>query len=541
MEEVKGFLRAEGKRLVNGDGKEMLLRGVGLGNWILPEGYMWKFPDEGDRPRRIEGMIEELLGKEISQSFWEKYYDTYIAEEDLSRIKEEGFNSIRVPINSRFLYEKSDIPCYNEAHLKLLDRLMDWCEKYRLYVILDLHGAPGGQTGTNIDDSEIDRPQLFEQAYNRWLTIDIWRMLAERYKDRWIVAGYDLLNEPLPEWFSEFNEEVMPLYKEIVKVIREVDQRHMIILEGVHWSTDWSIFHDKFDDNMMLEFHKYWNNPDIESIKPYLDKREELDLPVFMGEGGENNKDWYVGAFKLYENMNISWNFWTWKKMSTTNSPCSIIMPKDWTILIEFLKGENKPDKLIAKRVLFEYLSNIKFNQCEYFPEVIDSVFSRVPVRIPAIFYDFHGEGTSYYANQIKVKKIGFRDNDMINIGFVEGSELRPNFYHSMGEDLKDNERLYIQLNAGDWVSYEMNIREFSESINFFIELNTCILNNYSKVSISIDGEVIGNTIIKNKVWNISRIEGESSIKPGMRRIIITASENPVCIEWLRLSLKSFT
>lgn len=151
-------------------------------------------------------------------------------------------------------------------------------------------------------------------------------MLAERYKDEWIVAGYDLLNEPLPEWFAEHNDQVMPLYREIIAAIREVDARHMIILEGVHWATDWSIFEEKPgnelpDQNLMLQFHKYWNNPDTESIQKYLDAREQLNVPLFMGEGGENNKDWYAGAFRLFEDHGISWNFWTWKKLDTDNSP----------------------------------------------------------------------------------------------------------------------------------------------------------------------------------------------------------------------------
>lgn len=43
---VSGFVKADGKRVVNGDGQEILLQGVGLGSWLLPEGYMWKMPDQ---------------------------------------------------------------------------------------------------------------------------------------------------------------------------------------------------------------------------------------------------------------------------------------------------------------------------------------------------------------------------------------------------------------------------------------------------------------------------------------------------------------
>jgi endoglucanase len=209
--EVEGFVRAAGRKLVNGAGREVLLRGVGLGSWLLPEGYMWRFPDRGDRPRRIEKMIEELVGAEKAACFWNTYYDRYVGEADIARIAEEGFNSVRVPINSRFLLTEDGQ--YKERNFERLDLLLEWCRDHRVYAILDLHGAPGGQTGTNIDDSERDLPELFTDEGNRRRTIELWRKLAERYKDDWIVAGYDLLNEPLPDWFAEHKHKIMPLYK----------------------------------------------------------------------------------------------------------------------------------------------------------------------------------------------------------------------------------------------------------------------------------------------------------------------------------------
>ena len=51
------------------------------------------------------------------------------------------------------------------------------------------------------------------------------------------------------------------------------------------------------------QFHKYWNNPDLESLKDYLNIRDKLNVPIFMGEGGENNLQWYYSVFKLYDQM----------------------------------------------------------------------------------------------------------------------------------------------------------------------------------------------------------------------------------------------
>jgi endoglucanase len=447
--DVAGFVRADGRKLVNGEGREVLLRGVGFGNWLLPEGYMWKFPKEGDRPRRIEAMIEGLIGSEKAGRFWQHYYERYTSEADIERIAAEGFNSVRVPIHARFLMEDEEEPLrIKKSHIAYIDRMIGWCKDYRLYVILDLHGAPGGQTGTNIDDSERDHPDLFTVEKHKRLTVQLWRMLAERYKDEWIVAGYDLLNEPLPDWFAEYNKRLMPLYKEIVTAIREVDTRHMIILEGAHWATDWSVFTEKIDDNLMLQFHKYWSNPDTESLRPYLEKRDEWNVPIFMGEGGENHNDWYVGAFQLLEDHKISWNFWPWKKLDTRNSPCSIRLPDDWQVLIRYLEGGERPDEAAAERILWGFLEHLPFEHCEYHADVVRSLFRRAPIRVPALFYGYKGEGVSYAIGAAgrKENPWRFRTQDGTDIRFMEAWEKKPAVWHGRGNS---EQMLFVQLTKG--------------------------------------------------------------------------------------------
>src|ERR1700730_15049858 len=130
--EVIGFLKAEGKKLVNGEGKEIILRGVGFGSWMLPEGYMWLFPDLGDRPRRIEKMVKDLIGEEKAAEFWEIYYDRYTSKSDIRQIAADGYNSVRVPILARFLIEDSEGEAvrYNQAHLKIMDNVIDWCREH---------------------------------------------------------------------------------------------------------------------------------------------------------------------------------------------------------------------------------------------------------------------------------------------------------------------------------------------------------------------------------------------------------------------------
>jgi hypothetical protein len=360
-------------------------------------------------------------------------------------------------------------------------------------------------------------------------------MLADRYKDEWIVAGYDLLNEPLPDWFSAYNDEVMPLYRDIVKAIREVDSRHMIILEGVHWASDWSIFNEKLDDNVMLQFHKYWNNPDTESIQVYLDKREAWNVPIFMGEGGENNKDWYAGAFRLFEDHDISWNFWTWKKMDRNNSPCSINKPLGWQQLVNYLEGGAKPDEVTAEQILWEYLDNISFDRCVYHSDVVDSLFRRPPTRIPAIFYGYKGAGFSYGISKRTEQNIGFRKNDGTDIRFIEGARTTPNFQHGKGEPWQTDERLCIQLVSEDWFVYEFTVGDYSESLLFTIRLSLLAPIGQGRIAVSVDGALLEVVEVIGKSWEQFMLPSKFQLSSGLHQVTLKAQENTIQVEWLEV------
>jgi len=311
-----GFVHADEGRLVDGAGRPLLLRGVGPGNWLLPEGYMWGFDGGPQSPREIEALVIDLVGPDRAARFWRGFQDSFITEVDIARIAAEGFDHVRLPINSRIVMDAGGalIAC----GMELIDRTIEWCRTHGLWVVLDLHGAPGGQTGTTIDDSPRGRPELFENQSYRLFTVVLWRTLAERYSAETVVAGYDLLNEPLPEpWQDLYADRLVALYREITDVIREVDTNHLIIYEGTSGSNNWSIFTEVWDPNSMLEFHKCSSAPDRPSIQGFLQAGARLGLQVYMGEGGENNLDWLQTAFQLFEDHGISWNFWPWKKIAT--------------------------------------------------------------------------------------------------------------------------------------------------------------------------------------------------------------------------------
>jgi hypothetical protein len=375
-----GFVHASGARLLDGAGNPVLLRGIGLGNWLLAEGYMWKFGDAMSSPRQIEARIESLVGRDRAEQFWTVFRATFITEADIAQIAELGFDHVRLPLNSRTLID--DAGAFLEDGFAHIDNLLGWCETNELWVLLDLHGAPGGQTGTNIDDSPNGRPELFMDERHRLATIRLWEEIARRYRHSTVVLGYDLLNEPLPnEWQHIYAAELVDLYRELTAAIRAIDSRHLLMYEGTHWATNWSIFTDAIDPNSALQFHRYWCAPDRSSIQEYLDARDRLGLPIYMGEGGENTPEWIYTAHRLYEHHDIGWNFWPWKKLDTLTSPCSAHLPQDWAAIAD---PHAAIDAETAWKILGQFLDAIALDACQTRPEVINAIFGRPPLHIPA-------------------------------------------------------------------------------------------------------------------------------------------------------------
>src|SRR5580765_7577259 len=121
------FLHADGQNIVNERGEKIILQGVGLGNWLLPEGYMWKFGSQTDRPRRIEKLVEDLIGAESARQFWTEYRNNYITETDIQEIAQLGFNSVRPALNARLFLSETDPPQPVQEGFRLLDNLVGWC------------------------------------------------------------------------------------------------------------------------------------------------------------------------------------------------------------------------------------------------------------------------------------------------------------------------------------------------------------------------------------------------------------------------------
>lgn len=373
----KRYVSSNGQHILDPSGEIIQLKGVNLGNWLLPEGYMFKMRD-CNSPRKIDQAIRELIGNSATTQFWDAFLENYVTEADIQWLAETGINLIRLPFDYRLLthddFLGKDIHGY-----AYLDSTLSWCEKYKLYVLLDMHGAPGGQTGDNIDNSD-GFPWLLVDEGMKQQTCDIWKDIAKRYSQNTTVMGYNLLNEPIPHYFNEdsLKPYLEPLYKKITQAIREVDTNHLVFVGGAIWETDFSVFGEPFDEKLAYTFHKYWMPPIQEQIQEYLDFRESYDVPILMGESGENEDAWVQDFRELLDQHNIHWTFWPYKKMDNTRGPMNFEKPDGWDEWVAYAESDRNSFKKIRtlkdslngikpeqiQKVLGEFVENCRFENC---------------------------------------------------------------------------------------------------------------------------------------------------------------------------------
>ncbi|MFD6178618.1 MULTISPECIES: glycoside hydrolase family 5 protein [unclassified Isoptericola] len=449
----------DGTRLVGADGAPALARGVGIGTWLLPEGYMWRFAPapEGrgvpaQSPREIEALVDDLVGPDRAAEFWARFRDTFFTEADVARIAAEGFDHVRLPINSRVVMDEAGR--FLEDGFALVERCVRWCEAHGLHVVLDLHGAPGGQTGTNIDDSPRGRPELFTEPRYPDLTVRLWTELARRYADDPTVAAYDLLNEPLPdEHGPRHAADLVALYRRLTAAIREVDPDHLIMYEGTHWASDPAIFTEVWDDASVVQFHRYWSPPDREGIAGFLEVRDRLGLPLYMGEGGENAPDWLAAAFGLYEAEGIGWNFWTWKKVDNAHSPAVVVPPPGWADVQAYVRGDGpRPGPDDAWCTLEALLGAMALERCEWHDEVVAALLRRPPVALPAYAFDQGAQGMAYATEGARPLE-GLRPSDAVTLRYEGGDGVANPFAPDPAERARAG-RFTAELGPGEWVAF---------------------------------------------------------------------------------------
>ncbi len=378
------FIHTDGTHFVDGAGQNFAIKGISLGNWLVQEGYMFKF-ERARSPKEIQAVIEHVVGPAEAQKFWQRFHDSYIAEADIQFLKAAGFNTVRVPLHYGLFVDDRDQ--FEGVGWGLLDRLIGWCRTAGIKVIIDLHAAPGGQTGVNHDDGS-GFPLVFYVPAHRRLTIALWRRVAERYAAETAVLGYDLLNEPISPYNDEdtLNPRLEPLYADITAAIRQVDRNHVVFLAAAQWSTNFAVFGPPFDHNAAYTYHKFWASPIRKEVQSYLNFSNRYQVPLFLGETGELTDAWNAAFRGLNERFAIGWSFWSYKTLDSRSTVVSIPLPSGWEAIKRF--GDHQPEawdslptlsKVDGLVILHDYLTAIEFKNGHINASYITSLGLTVP------------------------------------------------------------------------------------------------------------------------------------------------------------------
>ncbi len=314
--------------------KHALPETTGPHRFLHAAGTQWV--DEAGSPVRLRGMA---FGNEVYSK--NPLPTTHHGEADYARLRDMGMNLVRFYLYYGTLEDDAAPFRYKQSGWDWLDRNVAWARKHGVYLILNMHAPQGGFQSLG------EGGALWSQPANQDRFVALWRAIAARYADEPVIAGYDLLNEPVvPRGKHQWQQ----LAQRTANAIREVDRRHSVIVERVNavagkWDNDAEMnFVTISDRNVVYTFHFYepfafththapwagmarveggqWGperHAEITtSFKRYLDWGAREGVPLYLGEFGliraafeanRNGLGWAADMIDLVEAANLPW---TW-------------------------------------------------------------------------------------------------------------------------------------------------------------------------------------------------------------------------------------
>jgi aryl-phospho-beta-D-glucosidase BglC (GH1 family) len=260
------FLHVSGRHIVDTKGEKVRLRGTCPGGWMNMEDFINGHPGA---EHTLRAQMAEVLGPAKAQFFFERMLDYFFNEDDVIFLRKAGASVVRIPLNYRHFEDDAAPFKYKEAGFARFDQVLRHCEKHGLYVILDLHSAQGWQNVHWHSDNASRISLFWEVTSYQDRCVALWQEFARRYKDRAVVAGYDLLNEPCSNndlgdypWniYSNYKpnwDRMNSVFRRLVTEIRKIDSKHIIFLEGDNYAKQFSGFEKPFDDNLAYSSHNY--------------------------------------------------------------------------------------------------------------------------------------------------------------------------------------------------------------------------------------------------------------------------------------------
>ncbi len=324
--EIKGMLSVKDGYLSDGE-KNILLKGINLGGWLLIE--TWMNPVETTGYTSYSDLISVLnsrFGEYKTHKLLSLYEENYITEKDFEIIESLGFNCVRIPFWYRNFTDINGNYLPNSEGNKRIDWAIEQCKKHNIYIILDMHGCPGGQS---MDHSTgvTGRNELYDNEKNLKIMESVWVNLAKKYKDNPYIAAYDIMNEPQNNGGWSGNNAWQPgsyeavsrtnsVYDRMIKAIRKVDKNHVITIEGI-WSVDTLPDPKEYGwENMMYQLHIYDTSKYMIDyrIKELTDARDNYGVAAYVGEYNSKGMEKY--ATDKYRDASINTTKWTYKTIN---------------------------------------------------------------------------------------------------------------------------------------------------------------------------------------------------------------------------------
>jgi len=504
-----GFVHSNNKQIVDGNGENLILKSIGTGNWMLQEGYMMQTSGIAGTQWEFKKKLIETIGVEKTNQFYTTWLDNQFRRIDVDSMAQWGFNCVRPALHYKLFtlpIEEEPIQGVNtwlESGFARLDSLMEWCAANKMYVMLDMHGAPGGQgKDSNISDYDSSKPSLWESEANKSKFVALWRKIAERYASNKWIAGYDLLNETNWTFAEGSNAPLRALYGRVTTAIREVDQNHLIVIEGNGFANDYAGLTPAWDSNMAYSFHKYWTTNGSSVINWVLDLRNNTNCPIWLGESGENSNRWFTECIELMEKNNIGWSFWPVKK-SGINNVLRVATNSDYTNLINYWKGNaSRPSVENAFQAVMTFAERQKLENCTVQKDVIDAMI-RQPQSTETLPFKNHTTSSTIYAVDYDFGRAGYAYSDSLDTNYhlSNGAYWIWNNGYEYRNDGVDIEKCSDAVTngfqvgwveKGDWMQYTI---QSAEAMTYNILLRYASATSTAKVYVEVNGKRVSKTV----------------------------------------------
>ena len=407
---AQGYLHRSGTTIVDGNNKEYILHGVGIGGWLVQEGYMFGNSGNYYTQHALKAKLANIIGSTEVEKFYTNWRNNFVRQQDIDSIASWGFNSIRVPMHYNLFRRCFATDPQNDEGFRLIDSLLRWSTPNKVYLILDMHATPGGQgDDTGIADRDATKPYLWTSTANQDTLVQIWKNIATRYATHPFIGGYDLINETNYTAMQPANLQLHDLFVRITNAIRTTDTNHIIYIEGNSWAGDFTGLTPAWDENMAYSFHKYWNVTDQNSIQSMLDLRTSTNRPLWLGETGENSNAWFTALVKLADANKIGYANWPYKTYDRIQCPVAVKPFVNWQKVLSYVNNDVALSAVDCIAFLKQMTDGLLLENCRVNKGVIDA-WTRQPFddntkayaqnSIPGIIfaanYDLGTQGIAY-------------------------------------------------------------------------------------------------------------------------------------------------